>query len=95
MKPTAIVLPSWNPEEPRFIIENTTEHTDEDRAFKNNKCVFNQRLGFAYSVSEIVEVLNAQGDEIDRIKQIINEALATERTMIGQSVLRQLLEQIK
>ena len=60
-KPVMITLPSWNPDEPRFIVKECEECSD-DRAFKNNKCVYNQRLGFAYSVDEIVEVLNNEDD---------------------------------
>ncbi|MBQ2613522.1 MAG: hypothetical protein IJG19_06590 [Methanobrevibacter sp.] len=56
-KPVAVVVPSWNPDEPRFKVTECPL-CGEDRAFKNNKCVYNQRLGFAYSVDEIVEVLN-------------------------------------
>lgn len=67
-KPIGIVLPSWNPDEPRFIVE-TCKQCSDDRQFKNSKCVFNQRLGFAYSVDEIVEVLNALGDENEQLKQ--------------------------
>ena len=60
-KPVMITLPSWDPDEPRFIVEECPQCSD-DRAFKNNKCVYNQRLGFAYSVDEIVEVLNNEDD---------------------------------
>ena len=42
---------------PRFVTLEC-EKASNDRVFKNNKCVFNTRLGFAYSVDEIVEVLN-------------------------------------
>lgn len=64
-----VVLPSWNPNEPRFIIENCEDRIAENREFRNNTCVYNQRLGFAYSVEEIVEVLNNMGDEIDKLKE--------------------------
>lgn len=67
-KRTAIILPSWNPDEPRFIVENCEYHIAEDREFRNNTCVYNQRLGFAYSVEEIVEVLNNMGDKIDDLE---------------------------
>ena len=63
-KPVAVVLPSWNPNEPRFVIENATEYISDDRTFKNGKCVYNQRLGFAYSIDEIVEALN--NDELEK-----------------------------
>lgn len=42
----------WNPNEPRFIV------ISDDKAFQNNKCVYNQRLGFAYSIDDVVELLN-------------------------------------
>ena len=71
-KPIGIVLPSWNPDEPRFIVK-TYKYGSDDRQFKNSKCVFNQRLGFAYSVDEIVEVLNILGDENEQLKQFIKE----------------------
>lgn len=57
-KPVGVVLPSWNPNEPRFVVKDCHPQVSDDRQFKNGKCVFNQRLGFAYSVDEIVEVLN-------------------------------------
>ena len=41
-----------------FIVEGTTEYTDDSCVFKNNTCVYNRRLGKAYSASEIVEILN-------------------------------------
>lgn len=69
-KPIAIVLPSWDPDEPRFIVTECPL-CGEDRAFKNNKCVYNQRLGFCYSVDEIVEVLNNTEPE-DKLKNLTN-----------------------
>lgn len=90
-KPVAFVVPSWNPDEPRFVVKDCPM-CGEDRVFKNNKCVFNQRLGFAYSVDEIVEVLNNQGDELDRIKETIRESIKNERTDMGKSVLKQLYD---
>ena len=47
----------WNPNEPRFIVTECEECSD-DKVFQNNKCVFNQRLGLAYSIDDIVEILN-------------------------------------
>ena len=43
-KPIAIILPNWNPNEPRFIVEDAHDELADDRAFKNGKCVYNQRL---------------------------------------------------
>jgi len=60
-KPVLMILPRWDPDEPRFVVKEC-EKCSDDRAFKNNKCVYNQRLGFAYSVDEIVEVLNNEDD---------------------------------
>ena len=57
-KPIGIVVPSWNPNEPRFVVADATEHLSEDRKFVNGKCVENQRLKIVYSVEDIVYVLN-------------------------------------
>ena len=56
-KPLGFALPLWDSNEPRFIVVEC-EQCGDDRKFQNNQCVYNQRLGFAYSVDEIVEVLN-------------------------------------
>lgn len=71
-KPVAIVLPTWSPNEPRFVIMDC-EQCSDDRVFKNNQCVYNQRLGFAYSVEEIVEVLNNIGKENDELKNNLKQ----------------------
>ncbi len=47
----------WKPRRPRFIVEEC-DKCSNDRVFKNGKIVYNQNLGMAYSVDEIVEVLN-------------------------------------
>ena len=60
-----VCLPSWDSNEPRFVVKESNDGIAEDRGFKNGECVYNQRLGFAYSVDEIVEVLNALGDVED------------------------------
>ena len=73
-KRVGIILPTWNPDEPRFIVENAHDGLADDRAFKNGKCVYNQRLGIVYTVGYIVDVLNEFGDEIDKLKEE-NEAL--------------------
>ena len=41
-----------------FEVETADECTADSRKFQNGLCVFNNRLGMAYSVTEIVEVLN-------------------------------------
>lgn len=63
-KPIAVMLPSWDPDEPRFIVTEC-EQCSDDRKFANGMCVYNQRLGFAYSVDETVEVLNALGSSLE------------------------------
>ena len=75
-KPVAVVLPSWNPDEPRFIIKECPRCGD-DRKFINGKCVYNQRLGFCYSVDELVEVLNntESEDKLKILTENINEKL--------------------
>lgn len=47
----------WKPRRPRFIVEEC-DKCSNDIVFKNGKVVYNQNLGMAYSVDEIVEVLN-------------------------------------
>ena len=70
-KPVAVVLPSWDKDSPRFRVE-TCSRCGDDRQFKNGKVVYNQRLGMAYSVDEIVEVFNTVGMSLDN-KSIIRE----------------------
>ena len=48
----------WKPRRLRFIVSECPECSD-DRQFRNGESVYNQNLGMAYSVDEIVEVLNA------------------------------------
>ena len=45
-------------------------------------------------VTEVAPILNQQYEENIRVKQLITEAYSNERTSIGKSVLKQLLEQI-
>ena len=71
-KPIGIVLPTWNPDEPRFVVMDCPQCSD-DRQFKNGRCVYNQRLGFAYSVEEIVEVLNATNNEKEQLKEELKD----------------------
>ena len=42
----------------------------------------------------IVDELNKLQDEVDNIKHTIREAYLSERTMLGKSVLRQLMDSI-
>lgn len=75
-KPVLVVLPSWDPNEPRFIVTECPRCGD-DRQFKNGEVVFNQRINMAYSVNEIVEVLNntEYEDTIKILKSNINSKL--------------------
>ena len=54
----------------RFTVEECKQ-CSSDRAFKDDKCVFNNHLGFAYSNSEIVEVLNNNGVFEDNFNELI------------------------
>ena len=76
-KPVGIVIPTWNPNEPRFIVEDAHDGLADDRAFKNGKFVYNQRLGVVYNVEYVVDALNELGDEIDKLKEE-NEQLRQE-----------------
>ena len=71
-KPTLVILPRWNPNDPVFIKEECPMCGD-DRQFKTGEVVFNQRLGLAYSVDEIVEVLNVMRTWEDKAKELIDE----------------------
>lgn len=64
-----------------FEVEQAGEYTEDSRTFKNGLCVYNNRLGFAYSVSEIVEVLNSLVEYKDLITELFDnkiEALENE-----------------
>ncbi len=58
-----------------FEVESAGEYTDDTRTFKNGLCVYNNRLGFAYSVTEIVEVLNSFREMQDLIIQLFDERI--------------------
>ena len=47
------------------------------------------------NVFEMIDELNKLSDENKQIKHIIKEAYETERTAIGKSVLKQLMEAIE
>ena len=55
-----------------FEVEPAGEYTEDSRQFKNGLCVFNNRLGMAYSVTEIVEVLNSLHEMQDLILQLFD-----------------------
>lgn len=96
-KPVLVILPTWNPNEPRFIVQEVGElDVSDDRVFRNGKCVYNQRLGFAYNVEEIVDALNkpSASSYKRKVKRIVKTAVETERTQLGKSVLTQLAEQL-
>lgn len=71
-KPTLVILPSWNPNDPVFVKEEC-QRCGEDRQFKNGEVVYNQRLGLAYSVDDIVEVLNTMRSWEDKAKVLIEK----------------------
>ncbi|MBQ6220153.1 MAG: hypothetical protein IJH63_10445 [Methanobrevibacter sp.] len=58
---------------PRFSVEECPECSN-DRKFMNNKCVYNKRLGMAYSVTEIVEVLNNRHYQ-DRVYELLQNKI--------------------
>lgn len=53
-----------------FEVETAGEYTADSRKFQNGLCVFNNRLGMAYSVTEIVEVLNHMGNVIHEFESM-------------------------
>lgn len=57
----------------KFIVDDARGASD-DRAFRNGKVVFNKTLGFAYSVDEIVEVLN-NDHYYDRVMDLIQNRI--------------------
>lgn len=68
--------------------------------FKNGEHMTDSEILNEMEVKEIllkqwIDEANRLSDENTRIKHTIKEAYETERTAIGQSVLRQILEQIK
>ena len=85
-KPIAIILPNWNPNESRFIVEDVHEQIADDRRFKNGKGVLNQRLGFFYSVEEIVEVLNNMDERIDDLEEQLKQKNEEERLYANEIV---------
>lgn len=56
-----------------FIVDDARGASD-DRVFRNGKVVFNKTLGFAYSVDEIVEVLN-NDHYYDRVMDLIQNRI--------------------
>ena len=58
-----------------FEVEPADEYTEDSRTFKNGLCVFNNRLGMAYSVTEIVEVLNSLVGYKDLINELFDKKI--------------------
>jgi hypothetical protein len=53
-----------------FEVEIADECVADSRKFQNGLCVFNNRLGMAYSVTEIVEVLNTMTKAIHEFESM-------------------------
>ena len=58
-----------------FEVEPADDYTEDSRQFKNGLCVYNNRLGFAYSVTEIVEVLNSLVEYKDLVSNLFDEKI--------------------
>lgn len=58
----------------RFIVGDAKEISD-DRKFANGKCIYNTRLGMAYSVDEAVEVLNSLGTFGDFLSELLQKKI--------------------
>ena len=99
-KPICIIVPTWNPDEPRFIVADATEQLSDDRKFANGKCVENQRLKIVYSVDDIVEVLNKYEDlekehkELERKIRILSAHLLSDECALSDSQLRKIREEL-
>lgn len=65
---------TWKPKRPRFIVDECKQCSN-DRKFQNGKCVYNQNLGMAYSVDEIVEVFNLSGESDDYLFELMQEKI--------------------
>ena len=64
--------------------------------FENEDLKFGIKDNGKYiSVADCVNLLNELNDENTHIKQTIKEAYENERTSLGKSVLKQLLEQME
>lgn len=94
----AVVLPSWNPNEPRFIIKKCPQCGSDRKFHDDDKCVYNQRLGFAYSVDEIVDVLNINGESWDKLYDFIRnnylKFLHDDNTVYSREMLLNSFKQI-
>ena len=88
----------------RFIVDDGTEFVSDDRVFRNGKTVHNTRLDFSYSVDEIVEVLNKQGQYQDGVNEFMQNKIwyaqgmyhrtGDEKYKILEDTLRELREEL-
>ena len=86
-----------------FEVEPAGEYTEDSRTFKNGLCVYNNRLGFAYSVTEIVEVLNSLVEYKDLVSELFDEKIEAlendlERAVkagMGTSILYEEIEELE
>ena len=69
-----------------FEVEQADEYTEDSRTFKNGLCVYNNRLGFAYSVTEIVEVLNSLVEYKDLVSNLFDEKIEALENDLEKSV---------
>lgn len=69
-----------------FEVEPADEYTEDSRTFKNGLCVFNNRLGMAYSVTEIVEVLNSLVEYKDLVSNLFDEKIEALENDLERSV---------
>lgn len=88
----------------RFVVDEGHDRVAPERIFRNGKVVFNTRLGFAYSVDEIVEVLNQMGKYQDRVYELMQNKIwycqgmyrktGDEIYNIEEAILRKLREEL-
>ena len=80
---------------------NWNINLSSEREFKDGYCIITDKEDTAYSIDELINLLNELHeenqqltDEIHKIKNTIKEAYDNERTHIGRNVLKQLLNNI-
>lgn len=57
-----------------FLVEGTTENTEDSCAFKNNTCVYNERLGIAYNATQIVEIINTMSEQVESLEKALDKS---------------------
>lgn len=57
-----------------FLVEGTTENTEDSCAFKNNTCVYNERLGMAYNATQIVEIINTMSEQVESLEKALDKS---------------------